>query len=109
TYQVVETPFYRTRVEELYPRPTLAYVTAAPAYWDKIKIKSPNNGLHLGQIKARLVNPTKDQAEFFKNNPRQHFAKFNKDGKPGRDNPPRSDRDDERGNPSKDERGAERG
>ena len=107
TYSVVETPLYRSRVEQLYPRPALAYVTAAPAYWDKIKIKSPNNGLHLGQIKARLVNPTKEQAEYFKNNPRKHFAKY--DDKPGRDNPPRSERGEERGNPSKDERGSERG
>ena len=107
TYQVVETPLYRSRVEQIYPRPALAYVTAAPVYWDKIKIKSPNNGLHLGQIKARLVNPTKEQAEFFKNNPRKGFAKY--DDKPGRDDPPRSDRGDERGNPSKDDRGAERG
>ena len=109
TFEVVDTPYYRTRVGELYPRPTLAYVTAAPAYWEKIKIKSPNNGLHLGQIKARLANPTKDQADFYKNNPRKQFAKFGKDDKPGRDNPPRSDRGDERGNPLKDERGAERG
>ena len=107
TYSVVETPVYRTRVAELYPRPALAYAAAAPAYWDKIKIKSPNNGLHLGQIKARLVNPTKDQMEFYKNNPRKHFGKSG--DKPGRDDPPRSERGEERGNPSKDERGAERG
>ncbi len=107
TYSVVETPLYRERVVELYPRPALAYATAAPAYWDKIKIKSPNNGLHLGQIKARLKNPTKEQAEFYRNNPRKHFAKGV--DKPGRPDPPRSDRGDERGNPSKDERGAERG
>ena len=108
-YEVVDTPIYRTRVERLYPQPVFVYTTA-PVFISKIKIKSPNNGLHLGQIKARLVKPTKEQAEFWKNNPRgPKMGKFAKDDKPGRDDPPRSDRGDERGNPGKDDRGAERG
>lgn len=119
-YDIAETPIYRTRIEQLYPQPVFAYTTTIPTYFEKIKIKSPNNGLHLGQIHAKLVKPTKEQAEFLKGNPgRSHVAKdgkrehrndsFKTDDKPGRDNPPRSDRGDERGNPSKAERGADRG
>lgn len=69
TYQVVDTPYYRTRIERLYPQPIFVY-TANPVWISKVKIKSPNNGLHLGQIKARLVKPTKDQEDFYKLNPR---------------------------------------
>lgn len=77
-YQVVETPYYRTRIEQLYPRPVFTY-TANPVWFTRVKIKSPNNGLHLGQIKARFVKPTKEQAEFIKNNPgRPPFVKADK-------------------------------
>jgi hypothetical protein len=108
TYTVVETPIYRTRITELYPQPLFAYTTVAPVYFERVKIKSPNNGLHLGQIHAKLVKPTKEQEAFIKSNPsRRSFAKS--DVKPGRVDPPRSDRGDERGNPAKDDRGAERG
>lgn len=117
-YYIVETPLYRTRVVQLYPQPVFVYTNALPVYFSKIKIKSPNNGLHLGQIHARLVKPMKDQEDFIKGNP--GYAKFKpgkggvrydvaRDAKPGRDNPPRSDRGEERGNPARDERGAERG
>jgi hypothetical protein len=67
-YEVVEPPIYRTRIAQLWPAPVLVYTTA-PTFIDKIKFKSPNNGLHLGQIKARLVKPTKEQAEFIKTHP----------------------------------------
>lgn len=108
-YDVVETPIYRTRIERLYPEPVFVF-TAAPAFFDKVKIKSPNNGLHLGQVYARLAKPSKEQVEFIKNNPRAaKVGKFRGDDKPGRDDPPRSDRGDERGNPARDDRGAERG
>ena len=117
-YDIVETPLYRTRIAQLYPQPVFVYTTA-PSFLTKVKIKSPNNGLHLGQIHARLMKPTKDQEDFIKSNPgRSHVAKDNSgrrndglqaDDKPGRDNPPRSDRGDERGNPARDDRGAERG
>lgn len=106
-YEIVETPVYRTRLVELYPQPLFVYTNGVPVYFEKIKIKSPNNGLHLGQIKARLAKPTKEQMDFYKNNPRKYIAKAG--DKPGRDNPPRSDRGDERGNPGRDERGAQRG
>jgi hypothetical protein len=83
-YEVVETPFYVRRIEQLYPDPAFVYTTA-PTFLEKIKIKSPNNGLHLGQIKAKLVKPTKEQAEFRKNNPgRPDRAKMDKGDKPGR-------------------------
>ena len=116
-YQIVDTPDYRSRVQQLYPQPVFVYTTAAPTWVNNIKIKSPNNGLHLGQIKAKLVKPNKEQAEFWKSYPgRSHRGRGGDnvygskgDDKPGRDNPPRSDRGEERGNPAKDERGAQRG
>jgi hypothetical protein len=108
-YEIVETPVYRSRIVELYPQPVFVYTNAAPVYFERIKIKSPNNGLHLGQIKARLAKPTKEQMDFYKSNPRKHVAKGGKADKPGRDDPPRSDRGDERGNPGRDDCGAERG
>lgn len=85
TYEVVDTPYYRTRIERLYPQPVFVYM-AAPAYLEKIKIKSPNNGLHLGQIRARLVKPTKDQIDFRRANPgRPGRVKNDKDtGSPGK-------------------------
>jgi len=101
TYQVVETPYYRTRVEQLYPQPVFVY-TNNPVWINNIKIKSPNNGLHLGQIKARFVKPSKDQEDYLKNNPgRPPFAKFDK--------PERQDKfdKDDRG-PKKDDQGGKK-
>jgi hypothetical protein len=106
-YEVVDPPIYRTRIEQLWPAPALVYTTA-PAVINKIKIKSPNNGLHLGQIKARLVKPTKEQAEFIRNNPAKvRIAKADKskrvDSPPGQAKQPKEDRKVEvdRGNPVK--------
>jgi len=110
-YDVVDTPYYRTRLETLYPQPLLVYA-AAPAILSQIKIKSPNNGLHLGQIKARLAKPTKEQADFLKSHPvKVERAKIDKPGKGG--NPPglqkqaKEDRkvEAEKGNPSKPDKG----
>ena len=107
-YQVVETPYYLTRVERLYPQPVFVYTTSAPAYFSNVKIKSPHDGKWMEKIHAKFVKPRKEQADFFKSNPaRRQFAKG--EGKPGRPDPPRSDRGDERGNPGRDERGAQRG
>ena len=93
-YQVVETPFYRTRIERLYPQPIFVY-TASPAFITRIKIKSPNNGLHLGQIYARLAKPTKEQGEFLKNNPgRPKAIKSDKDDKGGKQDDKGGKRDD---------------
>ena len=83
TYEVVETPIYRTRIVEMYPETVFVYTTS-PAFVEKIKIKSPNNGLHLGQIKAKLVKPTREQEDFIKNNPRNVKAsKVDKRQPPG--------------------------
>ena len=52
-----------------------------------VKFKSPNNGLHLGQIKARLMKPTKEQADFIKAHPvKVERAKLDK--RNGSDIPP---------------------
>jgi hypothetical protein len=103
-YDVVDTPVYVSRIEQLYPQPVFVYTTA-PTFMEKIKIKSPNNGLHLGQIKARLVKPTKEQAEFRKNNPgKPERVKNNQGGeKQGKQEPPgQAKKDDGRGgNPNK--------
>ena len=113
TYEVVDPPIYRTRVEQLWPAPVVVYTTA-PTFIDKVaKIKSPNNGLHLGQIKARLVKPTKEQAEFIKAHPvKVERAKLDKGDKavpPGQAKQPREDRRAEvekanPGNPGKPEK-----
>ncbi len=84
TYHIVATPVYRTRVERLYPQPIWVYTTR-PTYVTNYKIKSPNHGLHLGQIYAKLAKPTKDQEEFRKNNPhRPEGIKTDRDDKGGR-------------------------
>jgi hypothetical protein len=95
-YEVVETPLYVSRIERLYPEPVFVF-TSTPSFIDRIKIKSPNNGLHLGQIKARLVKPSKEQAEFVKNNAGR--ARVENPGKgPKTETPPRgSDRGKEMG------------
>ncbi len=110
-YEVVEPRYYRTRIEQYYPQPVFVYAPA-PGYLSKIKIKSPNNGLHLGQIKARLVKPTKVQEDFWKGNKgRPNYAKMGPNGKPEKIakavNPGRSD---ESGKPGKsDDRGENKG
>jgi hypothetical protein len=80
-YEVAQPPMYVSRIERLYPQPALVYTTA-PEFIQKIKIKSPNNGLHLGWLKARMVKPTQEQADFWKNNPRNwEHIRANKPGK----------------------------
>ena len=118
TYEVVETPVYRTRIEQLYPQPVFVY-TPAPAYVSKIKIKSPNNGKWMNNIHAKLAKPTKEQADYIKSiPPRSARARADKPGKPenkgnkpddkGGDRPGRSEdapgrvnqpNDDRKGNP----------
>ncbi len=104
-YEVVEPRYYRTRIEQFYPQPVFVYAPA-PVYLSKIKIKSPNNGLHLGQIKARLVKPTKVQEDFWKGNKgRPNYAKVGPNGKPAKTakevNPGRSDVPGKPGKPEK--------
>ena len=73
-YEVIDTPIYRTRIERLWPEPMFVYAAAPPVYYERIKIKSPNNGLHLGQIYGRPMKPTVAQINFRRGNP----------GKPGK-------------------------
>ena len=111
-YQVVDTPVYRSRIERLYPNPLFVYSTA-PVYYDRIKIKSPNNGLHLGWIYGRAMKPTKEWIEFRKKNPHKPaFVKKEKDGKPGRSgDAPGPERGDAPGKdkPGKDDRNVDTG
>jgi len=104
-YEVVDRPIYVSRVEQLYPQPMLVY-SASPAYLERIRIKSPNNGLHLGWLKARMVKPTKEQADFWKNNQRKwEHVRANKPGKaelpPGQAKKMDGGDKSERGNPEK--------
>jgi hypothetical protein len=113
-YEVVDRPFYLSRIERLWPAPLFIYTTA-PTFIEKIKFKSPNNGLHLGQIKARLVKPTKEQADFIKTHPvkverAKIEKKMEKPGKegiaPGQAKQPKEDRkvETDKGNPGKPEK-----
>ncbi|MEO6335113.1 MAG: hypothetical protein ABIO91_09030 [Pyrinomonadaceae bacterium] len=120
-YDIVNTPIYRTRIQQLYPQPMFVY-TDAPTFVDKVKIVSPYEGKWMENVHAKLAKPNEKQEEFIKGNP--GFTRVGKDGKggrgrnfdmnagddkPGRVDPPRSERGDERGNPAKGDRGAERG
>jgi len=66
-YEVVDTPVYVTRVQQLYPQPVLVY-TQKPDFISKIKIKSPNSDKHFDQIYAKLAKPTREQQKFFAEN-----------------------------------------
>ncbi|MEJ7847470.1 MAG: hypothetical protein WKF92_05210 [Pyrinomonadaceae bacterium] len=109
-YQVVETPVYRSRVEQLYAAPVFVYTTA-PTFISQVKIKSPHNGQWMDKVHAKLAKPTKEQAEFKKNNPNKpERAKDDKADKPGKseDAPGREKQskevrkaESEKGNPGK--------
>lgn len=78
-YQVVETPVYRTRIQQYYSEPVFIQ-TANPTMITQIKIKSPYNGKSLNKIYSKLAKPTKDQIEFRKNNPNPpEFIKVKKE------------------------------
>ncbi len=66
-YQVIETPVYRTRIQEYYPVPVFIQ-TVTPTI-TQIRIKSPYDGRSSDKIFAKLAKPTKEQKEFRKNNP----------------------------------------
>jgi hypothetical protein len=66
-YQVVETPVYRSRIEQYYSAPVFIQ-TNAPTI-TQIKIKSPYSGKSMDKIYSKLAKPTKEQMEFSKNNP----------------------------------------
>ncbi len=66
-YSVVETPVYRTRIEQYYNTPVFVQ-TAQPSLRD-IKIKSPYRGKSMDKIYSKMAKPTKQQIDFRKNNP----------------------------------------
>lgn len=66
-YRVVETPVYRTRIEQYYPQPVFIY-TNSPTITN-IKVKSKYQDRSIEKIYARLAKPTKEQINFKKNNP----------------------------------------
>lgn len=68
-YRVVETPVYRTRVTRLYPEPVFVKTQVNPAM-TKIMIKSPYHGKYMEKVHAKLLKPTKEQKEFYKNKPK---------------------------------------
>ena len=117
-YEVVDTPIYVSRIQQLYPEPVLVYTTA-PTFVSKIKIKSPHDGKVFEKVHAKLAKPTKEQAEFIKTAPaRRQVAKEDRgdrgrgrDDAPGKDDaggrgrgrddaPGRADKPADRGNPN---------
>ncbi len=66
-YRVVETPVYRTRIEEYYSAPVFVK-TVSPTITN-IRVNSPYKGKTSEKIFANLAKPTKEQKEFRKNNP----------------------------------------
>ena len=66
-YYIVETPVYRNRVVQLYPEPLFVYTTQ-PSFYDRIEIRSPYDGRWIDRVYARMVNPTREQEEFLRNN-----------------------------------------
>ena len=70
TYQIVETPAYRTRITNLYPDPVFTQTSFEPEIRDVI-VRSPYYGKTINNIHAKLAKPTKEQREFLKNNPYQ--------------------------------------
>jgi len=68
-YEVVETPYYRTRIENLWPQPAFAYVNTPPVYYQQIRIRSPYEDRYISQIYARPMKPKKDQIDFRRGNP----------------------------------------
>lgn len=82
TYQVVERPYYVSRVQRLYPQPLFVYTTDQ-TYFKKVKIKSPHYGKWMNKVYAKLAKPTKEQEEFIMKNPkRPKPVKEDKAGKP---------------------------
>lgn len=80
-YQVVETPVYRTRIEQYYAAPV--FIKTNPAM-TQIKIKSPYNGKSWNKIYSKLAKPTREQIEFKKNNPNKPEFVPVKKGNPNR-------------------------
>ncbi len=77
-YRVVETPVYRTRIQEYYPQPIFVRIDNPTV--KQIKIKSIYRNRSFNNIWGKLAKPSKEQKEFRKFNPnRPEFV--NKGGK----------------------------
>ncbi|MEO6590269.1 MAG: hypothetical protein ABIP06_13300 [Pyrinomonadaceae bacterium] len=66
-YRIVETPVYRTRIEDYYPEPAFIQ-TVNPTITD-IRIKSKYDDRSIDNIYAKLAKPTKEQLKFKEKNP----------------------------------------
>lgn len=66
-YRVVETPVYRTRIEQYYPEPI--FIQTSNPTITEIKIKSKYKDKSIDKIYAKLAKPTKDQIKFKEKNP----------------------------------------
>ena len=99
-YTIVETPVYRTRIEQYYNEPV--FIQTAQPTITQIKIKSPYRDKSLEKVYSKMAKPTKQQVEFIKNNPgppefvRQRNEKMKdanfKPEKPFRDKPNKVER-----------------
>ena len=78
-YQVVETPVYRTRINQYYSTPV--FVQTAQPTVTQINIVSPYKDKSLKKVYADLPKPTREQLEFRKNNPKKsvEFDRNNKE------------------------------
>ncbi len=66
-YQVVETPVYRSRVEQYYPQPDFVQIVNPTI--NRIQIISQYKDRSADEIYAGLAKPTKKQKKFKENNP----------------------------------------
>ncbi len=69
TYDVVETPVYRTRMTEYYSEPV--FIQTYEPTVRNIKIKSSYKNKSIKNIYAGLAKPSQEQIEFIRNNPRR--------------------------------------
>ncbi len=67
TYRVVETPVYRTRIQESYPQPI--FIRTVKPMGTSIRIKSSYRDRSFNNIFGKLAKPSKEQKEFRKVNP----------------------------------------
>jgi hypothetical protein len=84
-YYVVETPYYRTRIEDMWPAPVFVYTSAAPVYYNQIRIRSPYDDRYYTEIYGRPAKPKKDQIDFRRGKPGKPIqARRNSADGPGR-------------------------
>lgn len=69
TYRVIETPVYRSRIEQYYAAPI--FIKTDYREVEKIKIKSKYKDKYYDKIYARIAKPNDFQKEFRKKNPKR--------------------------------------